>query len=46
MKKNEYDAAEVIELGEARSVVQGDKVTVPDLDSSGMEPMDRQYHEY
>jgi hypothetical protein len=45
MKKNEYDAAEVVELGEARCVVRGEKVPVPDLDFSGMEPMDRQYHE-
>ena len=45
MKKNEYDAAEVVEIGEARSVVLGAKVIVPDLDSSGMEPIDRQYQE-
>ena len=45
MKKNEYDAAEVVEIGEARSVVLGGKTLVPDLDSSGMEPIDRQYEE-
>jgi len=45
MKKNEYDAAEVVELGEARSVVLGQKAITLDLDSSGMEPMDRQYED-
>ena len=45
MKKNEYDAAEVVEIGEARSVVLGGKIGLPDLDSSGMEPIDRHYEE-
>jgi hypothetical protein len=45
MKKNEYDAAEVVEIGEARSVVLGTKVFVPELDSSGMEPIQRRYEE-
>jgi hypothetical protein len=45
MKKNEYDAAEVVELGEARSIVLGGKILMPGLDSSGMEPFDRQYEE-
>ena len=45
MKKNEYDAAEVVEIGDARSVVLGTKVLVPELDSSGMEPIDRLYEE-
>lgn len=43
MKKNEYDAAEVVEIGEARSVVLGSKILLPDLDSSGMDPIDRHY---
>ena len=45
MKKNEYDAAEVVEIGEARLVVLGVKTGLPDLDSSGMEPIDRHYEE-
>jgi hypothetical protein len=45
MKKNEYDAAEVVEIGEARSVVLGYKTSVPELDCPGMEPFDRQYQE-
>jgi len=45
MKKNEYDAAEVVELGAAQSVVLGEKTWVPELDSSGMEPLDRQFVE-
>ena len=43
MKKNEYDAAEVVEIGEARAVVLGRKTDTLDLDFSGMDPMDRQY---
>ena len=45
MKKNEYDAAEVVEIGPAQAVVLGGKILMPDLDSSGMEPMDRHYEE-
>lgn len=45
MKKNEYDAAEVVEIGEAKSVVLGGKTIIPDLDSSGMEPFDVRYEE-
>jgi hypothetical protein len=45
MKNNEYDAAEVVEIGEARSVVMGQKILLPDLDSSGMDPVDRHYEE-
>lgn len=45
MKNNEYDAAEVIEIGEAHSVVLGGKTVDLDLDSSGMEPIDRWYQE-
>ena len=43
MKKNEYDEAEVVEIGEAQSVVLGRKILEPALDSSGMEPLDRRY---
>jgi len=45
MKKNEYDAAEVVEIGPARAIVLGSKILMPDLDSSGMDPMDRHYEE-
>jgi hypothetical protein len=43
MKRNEYDAAEAVEIGKAAALVLGDKVAVPDLDSSGGEPMFWQY---
>ena len=43
MKTNEYDAAEVVEIGEAQSIVLGEKTLEADLDSSGMEPLDRHY---
>lgn len=43
MKKNEYDAAEVVEMGEAQSVVRGGKTGQQDVDASGMEPLDRHY---
>ena len=45
MKKNEYDAAEVVEIGKAQSVVLGGKILMPGLDNPGMEPFDRQYEE-
>lgn len=45
MKKNEYDAAEVVEIGPAREVVLGEKIFMSGLDSSGMEPIDRMYQE-
>ena len=44
MKRNEYDEAEVVEIGKAQSVVLGHK-GMPDIDSSGMEPLDRRYEE-
>jgi len=43
MKKNEYDAAEVLEIGSADDVILGQKIGLPDLDSCGCEPMDRHY---
>jgi hypothetical protein len=45
MKQNEYDAAEVVEIGKAQAVVLGQKILMQGLDSSGMEPIDRQYEE-
>jgi len=43
MKKNEYDAAEVVEIGDAQSVVLGGKTIVLDFDWTGMEPIERRY---
>jgi hypothetical protein len=43
MKQNEYDAAEVVEIGLARAIVLGEKIPVPDLDSTNGEPMQWQY---
>lgn len=45
MKNNEYDAAEVVELGQAQAIVLGEKTLEADLDSSGVEPIDRHYQE-
>jgi len=41
MKKNEYDAADAVEIGKAGRLVLGGKIDLPDLDSCGSEPMDR-----
>jgi len=43
MKQNEYNAAEAVEIGKAEDVILGAKIPVPELDSSGEEPLDRQY---
>ena len=43
--KNNYNAAEVVEIGAAQELVLGHKVTVPDLDSTLMEPIDCRYEE-
>ena len=45
MRNNEYDAAEVVEIGQAQAIVLGEKTGEPDLDSSGMEPLDWRYTE-
>jgi hypothetical protein len=45
MKQNEYDAAEVVELGAAREIVLGEKVNIPDLDSTSGEPMQWRYRD-
>ena len=45
MKQNEYNAAEVVELGPAQAIVLGEKIFVPDLDSTGGEPMEWRYQE-
>lgn len=41
MKTNEYEVAEAVEIGKAGALVLGEKQDVPDLDSCGVEPMDR-----
>jgi len=43
MKQNEYDAADAVEIGEASTLVLGEKLTVLDFDSSGAEPMQWRY---
>jgi hypothetical protein len=40
MKQNEYNAAEVVEIGPAQEMVLGEKIDVRDFDSLGVEPMD------
>jgi hypothetical protein len=44
VKRNEYDCAEVIEIGTASDAILGWK-DAPDLDSTGCEPFDRLYQE-
>jgi len=41
MKKNEYDAAEAVEIGKAEDVVLGHKSGIPGLDTSPNLPEDR-----
>ena len=43
--QNEYNAAEVVEIGQAQAVVLGEKFIDNTLDSSGMEPLDWRYVE-
>jgi hypothetical protein len=43
MKRNEYDAADAVEMGDASALVLGEKIDVLDLDSSGGEPMQWRY---
>jgi hypothetical protein len=43
MKKNEYDSAEVLELGTAETVILGRKTIFPDEDSTLMDPIDKYY---
>jgi len=45
MKQNEYNAAEVVEIGPAQAIVLGQKIDERDFDSLGVEPMDWQYKE-
>jgi hypothetical protein len=43
MKNNEYNAAEVVEIGAAQAIVRGEKTIDPDLDSTLMEPIEQHY---
>jgi hypothetical protein len=43
MRDNEYNAAEAVEIGKPEDVILGTKTPVPELDSLGEEPIDRQY---
>jgi hypothetical protein len=43
MKKNEYDPADAVEIGEASTLVLGEKINVLDFDSSGAEPLQWRY---
>jgi hypothetical protein len=43
MKQNEYNAAEVVEIGPAQAIVLGGKTTDRDFDSLTMEPEDFRY---
>jgi hypothetical protein len=43
MKKNEYNAAEGVEIGRPEEMILGTKTSVEEPDSSGGLPIDRQY---
>lgn len=45
MKRNEYESAEVCEIGLAEAVILGRKVETMEIDSAGLEPIDRRYEE-
>ena len=45
MKNNEYDAAEVVEIGQAQAIILGGKTAMPDFDSTLMDPLDHHYEE-
>lgn len=45
MKRNEYESAEVCEIGKAEIVILGEKSAEPWMDSSGEPPLDRLYVE-
>ena len=45
MKQNEYESAEVVEIGNAETVILGGKILLAGIDSSGMDPYDRVYEE-
>ena len=45
MKRNEYESAEVFEIGNAETVILGRKIELMGLDSAGMEPYDRIWEE-
>jgi hypothetical protein len=41
MKRNEYDSAEVVEIGNAETVILGHKTDQMGMDSTGGDPIDR-----
>ena len=43
MKKNEYESAEVCEIGNAETVILGEKLDTMEMDSAGLEPLNRQW---
>ena len=43
--QNEYNAAEVVEIGPAQEIVLGEKIDVRDFDSLTMDPFDWRYVE-
>ena len=45
MKRNEYESAEIVEIGDAETVILGHKVEDMAIDSSGGDPIDRLYVE-
>lgn len=45
MKTNEYEFAEVVEIGQAEAVILGHKMERMELDSAGLEPYDRRWQE-
>ena len=45
MKENAYNAAEVMEIGNAEDIILGQKVDVASLEHTGGEPFDRLYVE-
>lgn len=45
MEKNEYNAAEAVEIGKAEDVILGTKTDVPFIDSTANPPEDRLYQD-
>ncbi len=45
MKQNEYNSAEVVEIGPAQEIVLGVKLDMRDIDSMGVDPMDWHYRD-
>ena len=43
--KNEYNAAEAVEIGKPEDLILGTKTNIPDIDSTANPPEDRLYVE-